>query len=556
MTTFQEFNRHQLKKENPLLSPFKAIVESAFYGNNVTPIATLAEAYENAYHEKKTIVTDILVTEPEKLGLPQGAKVLVSNDGAVVGRTSKARRIIGQPGVDEKTYQKILQEAVYEGSLKDFYSGMALVGLSEEFGVKAHLMLPKGFENNFYSWLLNFQIFTEEAAQIYEKTPELSENDIYIYADPDWQHPDFPEGLALFDPLHNVAAILGLRYFGELKKATLTLGWATAHRHGYVACHGGMKQYQFPEKTFTMAAFGLSGSGKSTITLASAQDESVPVKILHDDAFIINEKSGATTALEPAYFDKTQDYPMDSPVVDYFLTVQNVGVTLDENGKKVLVTEDIRNGNGRTVKSRLLTKNRVDFLPEKTDAIFWIMKDDAFPPLVKITDANLATLFGVTLATKRSTAENVQGDLDKLVMEPFANPFRCYPLAEDFASFKELFASGVACYILNTGFFNGKKITPKDTLGAIDEVIQGRGEFLPFEAIHDFSYLKLANHPVDFSDLAYLNKIKERLVDRLNFLNEKKVADDGYNALPQSANEEMENLILDLAEKIAAKMPH
>lgn len=29
-------------------------------------------------------------------------------------------------------------------------------------------------------------------------------------------------------PEANVAAILGLRYFGELKKATLTLAWATA----------------------------------------------------------------------------------------------------------------------------------------------------------------------------------------------------------------------------------------------------------------------------------------------------------------------------------------
>jgi len=87
-----------------------------------------------------------------------------------------------------------------------------------------------------------------------------------LYADPDWSHPDFPYGLSLFDPEHNVAAVLGLNYFGELKKATLTLAWATAHRNGFVACHGGMKQYQLPNRTFTMAAFGLSGSGKSTIT--------------------------------------------------------------------------------------------------------------------------------------------------------------------------------------------------------------------------------------------------------------------------------------------------
>src|SRR5699024_4572178 len=211
---------------------------------------------------------------------------------------------------------------------------------------------------------------------------------IYIFANPEWSHPDFPNGLALFMPEANVASILGLRYFGELKKATLTLAWATAHRNGYVACHGGMKQYQLPDKKFTMAAFGLSGSGKSTITLAKHGDK-YQVKVLHDDAFVINKEDGSTTALEPAYFDKTQDYPLTDPAVAYFITCQNVGVTLDDEGKKVIVTQDIRNGNGRTVKSRYVTPNRVDHLRSAIDAIFWIMKDDSLPPVVKIGRAHV-----------------------------------------------------------------------------------------------------------------------------------------------------------------------
>ncbi len=58
------------------------------------------------------------------------------------------------------------------------------------------------------------------------------------------------------------------------------------------------------------------------------------------------------------------------------------------------------------------------------------MKDDTLPPVVKLEDPDLAAAFGVTLATKRSTAENVIGDVDRdhLVIEPFANPFRSYPL--------------------------------------------------------------------------------------------------------------------------------
>ena len=79
------------------------------------------------------------------------------------------------------------------------------------------------------------------------------------------------------------------------------------------------------------------------------------LKYYYDDAFVISVEDGSSVALEPSYFDKTNDYPAGHREQDYFVTVQNCGVTLDENGRKVLVTEDIRNGNGRTIKSRYST---------------------------------------------------------------------------------------------------------------------------------------------------------------------------------------------------------
>ena len=72
------------------------------------------------------------------------------------------------------------------------------------------------------------------------------------------------------------AAVLGLRYFGELKKATLTLAWATAHRNGYAACHGGEKAFHFKDKDDKVFAFyGLSGSGKSTLLTQSITASSI-----------------------------------------------------------------------------------------------------------------------------------------------------------------------------------------------------------------------------------------------------------------------------------------
>ena len=69
-----------------------------------------------------------------------------------------------------------------------------------------------------------------------------------------------------------------------------------------------------------------------------------------------------------------------------------------------------RNGNGRAIKSKLWSPNRVDKIDAPVNAIFWIMKDPTIPPVVKLKGAALASVMGATLATKTSTAERVAAD--------------------------------------------------------------------------------------------------------------------------------------------------
>lgn len=545
MSSIQKLTNSKMSKHNNKFSDFRAIIESNFYGNNVHQVNSVEEAYNLAVKTSGTIITDIPVFNYEALDLPKNSKVLVNNNGSVVGRTSAARKIIGQPNVDSKELAKILREAMYLGGLKKYYSSEVIVGLDESFMLKAHIMLPKNFESTLYSYMLNFQFLNKDSQNRYTNSNKFSENELYIYGDPEWTHPDYPFGLVIFDPQHNVAAILGLRYFGEFKKATLTLAWGVAHRNGFISCHGGMKQYRFKDSAYTMAAFGLSGSGKSTITLANHNDK-YDMVVLHDDAFVISKENGMTTALEPSYFDKTQDYPMGSEAIKYYLTCQNVGVTLDEFGNKILVTEDIRNGNGRTVKSRFSTPDRVDHLKEKIDAVYWIMKDESLPPMIKINDPVLAAVFGATLATKRSSAENivVDDDANDLVIEPFANPFRSYPLKEDYSDFINLFLSQKTnCYILNTGYFNGKKVTPLDTLTSIEKVVEGQAAFRPFGTIESISYLPVEGHLPDFDDPIYANKLKQSMKNRLAFILKMNVENNGYNALPVEAEQKMREII-------------
>lgn len=548
MVTRRKFSPQAIRKDSSYFSPLKTIVETAFYENQVQSIKTVEEAYQLASVAAGTVVLDMPVIHTKELGLPSYARVLLTNSGAVVGRTAKARRIYGRDRQEDEHLLFLVRSAVYQAHQRTFYKADAVVGLDEDFMVCAHLMVPQEEINNLYSWLLNFQILDEEFKNRLRASKKYEENDIFVFFDPKWKHPDYPEGLVYFDTNHNCAVILGLNYFGELKKATLTLAWGTAARNGYVACHGGLKIFkQKTEKEDYVASFfGLSGSGKSTLTHAK-HDHKYDIKVLHDDAFIISVKDGSSIALEPSYFDKTNDYPTGHSEQDFFVTVQNCGVTLDENGRKKLVTEDIRNGNGRTVKSRFATPNRVDRIDEPINAIFWIMKDDSLPPLVKINDPLMASTMGCTLMTKRSNAENVTGLHEDLVIEPYANPFRVYPLVEDYRKFRHLFESGVACYIINTGFYMGKGISKEVSLDVIEQIVEGRAQFKPFGPLEGFEYLDYKGYAVPNFDEKYRQLIRERMQVRLNFLlafNQKYPK----TALPVGAISRLEKVLQDLED--------
>ena len=532
-------------------SKTRSIIEAAFYGNNVVKINTLKEAYDLAKNSPGTVVTDMPIYRGDEIGLERDSKVLLFNDGAVTGRYAGARRIKGEPGVDAAKLDKVVMDAVYETRWKTMYHAEVYIGLDPEFMVKAHLLIPEGEENIMYSWMLNFLYMSDAYVRMYKNSKPVGdgkEADVYIFSDPQWaptNHPDVdysclsdPLTLCYFDTNENCAAILGMKYFGEHKKGTLTMAWAIANRNGYASCHGGQKEYTLPDgRKYVASVYGLSGSGKSTLTHAKHGGK-YDIKVLHDDAFIINTDTCASIALEPSYFDKTADYPTGCEDNKYLLTAQNCSATLDENGKVQLVTEDIRNGNGRAIKSKLWSPNRVDKLDAPVNAIFWIMKDPTIPPVVKLKGSALASVMGATLATKTSSAERVAAgtDLNALRIVPYANPFRTYPLANDYEKFKKLVEEkNVDCYIINTGDFMGKKVKPADTLGILETIVEEKAEFKPWVPFSDIEIMDWEGFVPDLKDPEYVAQLKARMQDRVNAVEGFATKKDGYDKLPDEA---------------------
>lgn len=546
-------------------SKTRSIIEAAFYGNNVVKVNTLKEAYELAKNSPGTIVTDMPVYRGEEFGLERDAKVLLFNDGAVTGRYAAARRIKGFPGVDSAKLDKVAMDAIYETRWKTMYHAEVFVGLDPEFMVKAHLLIPEGEENLLYNWMLNFQYMSDEYVKMYKDSKAVGdgkEPDIYIFSDPQWvpgNRPDVdysclsdPLTLCYFDTDQNCACILGMKYFGEHKKGTLTMAWAIANRNGYASCHGGQKEYTLADGSkYVASVYGLSGSGKSTLTHAKHGDKYPAIKVLHDDAFIINADTCASIALEPTYFDKTSDYPTGCPDNKYLITVQNCSATMDSEGKIQLVTEDIRNGNGRAIKSKLWSPNRVDKIDAPVNAIFWIMKDPTLPPVVKLKGAALAAVMGATLATKTSTAERVAAgtDMNALRIVPYANPFRTYPLVNDYVKFKKLVEEkNVDCYIINTGDFMGHKCQKEDTLGILETIVEKKanftqwGPFSDIEIMNDWSG-KTGDFTPDLGDKDYVNSLKNAMQNRVNAVENFAAANEGYDKLPDEALEALKKIV-------------
>jgi phosphoenolpyruvate carboxykinase (ATP) len=178
------------------------------------------------------------------------------------------------------------------------------------------------------------------------------------------------------------------------------------------------------------------------------------------------------------------------------------------------------------------------------------MKDPTIPPVVKLKGASLASVMGATLATKRSSAERLAPGVDPnaLVVEPYANPFRTYPLVNDYEKFKALVEKrNVDCYIINTGDFMGKKVKPADTLGIIETIVEGKASFKQWGSFSDIQIMDWEGFVPDMNDKDYLAQLKARMLDRVEFVKSRDTEKGGFDKLPADALAALEKVVSELA---------
>jgi len=558
------------------ISRLRAIAETAWNTgiDKEKPIITAREAYELAIKQPNVAVTDLPMYEGvrKRLNLPEDAKIFVDNHGAIVGRKARARvfynlaplKITPNLTLTKLHIEEIIRDAIYDMQRRSrIIRASAVVGTHPDFMIRANYLTCEEDAANVFEWMTNFTPYEGETVDKYRNSAPLNVRDIFVIADPLWNSKDkfpnedftryFREGMVVVDPYHNVIFNLGMRYIGERKKGTLTLGWTSAIRLGGVACHGGIKTVDFSETEYPhlgerkIAFFGLSGSGKSSHTNSLSNGDTLPkgfkTTIHHDDAFVVFPKRKVCYVLEPTLFDKMDQRGLDHPEWKYVITAQNCAVFM-RDGKLVPVGQDLKNPNSRAMLDRDLLREYSDSTGFP-DAICWLMKDSTLPPIVRFDDLYLGLGMGATLMTKRTAAENVPvEEMKKLVFEPFANPFRVYELWRDCQAFKTLIEEGAKVYAFNSGGFWGGGFDDqgRETLVQIPlstshrlhtAVLMDELEWCPWDLLPGASIP--CNHSVDklipgYSEKydpkyvhnyeSYIHTMKDRFEQRRNYLEE------------------------------------
>jgi len=507
-------------------SPLRLTALLALAQNNEQVLDT-QPLYDRSLEMENVVVLNRAMKHPEHFGLNPGTKQIIWNHRNPVGRTARARKFLHEQDAEEKkNLITIAREAILNLQKTGSISTRAYSGLDEEFCVGLQFIGNRNYPISALSLLLNFQAFINETNyEFYRNSRQLEEPDLLMVYDPDWSHPKYEGGLVIIDRASKTIFVLGLPYFGEIKKGFLTLIWHTAisekipgtEIRRFLPIHGSICVINGK----TVIIIALSGSGKSSL---SKNAES----IAHDDAFVVSMVTGKAIILEPTFFNKTDGDNMGDETTERGLIFYNMGIVDVGDGIDV-VPKDRLVANGRVIQER--PANAVNGY-DRVDIVSLVMKDDTLPPITLINNSALFVAFGASLMTKRSLAEALKSveEQFKLVIEPFAQPFRAWRLNTEcrmFQLFLELF--NPTTVILNTGDFMGNDIElvlSRDVI--LPSLTKEQLEFVPWRIVPGkmVSLLKKGtlNHGYDkkfspkLSEKEYVARLVSRMQSRIDYL--------------------------------------
>jgi phosphoenolpyruvate carboxykinase (ATP) len=411
----------------------------------------------------------------------------------IKSRSAKKTYVVAEG--EEKT--GVMQQAIEPGraletirAVQEKVAGMDLIqvdrrmGMSPEVPLRCRLLVPTDYARIAYMW--HNMLFPSDSGQ----EPDF----LSVYV------PDWPETLIFLDVDQGYTYILGTDYPGEAKKSMLRQAMYWIKRRGGLGLHAGSKILRVagPDgklRDVGFLLFGLSGTGKTTLTLHDHGLETPERAIIKQDDVVLLARDGRAFGTEDGFYIKTEGLEPSQTVLwgaATHPTAAYENIRVDSNGKVDFLDTSLTS-NGRGVVLRRFIRGADDGIDlEKANKIVFITRrNDIIPVCARLTPEQAAAYFMLGESIETSAGDPTRAGQAK--REVGTNPFIVGSEAEEGNRILRILRENpdMQAYILNTGSVGakagsaGEKITIRVSTEIMKQIAR---ESIAWEADSDWGY--------------------------------------------------------------------
>jgi phosphoenolpyruvate carboxykinase (ATP) len=300
--------------------------------------------------------------------------------------------------------------------------------------------------------------------------------------------PEWPDKKVLVFPEMGLTIVLGSDYKGEQKKAMLRQVMYWAKTQGNLGLHAAGKILRVKRdnqlKDFGFLLFGLSATGKTTLSCHSHWLKSPETVVIRQDDVVILRRDGSAVGTEDSYYIKTDGLEPGSQPLLYAAALSPrailENVLVDPETGRVDFSDSTITSNGRAMVKRkdiAFTDNQID-IPRVDFILFITRRHDIVPPVVRLSQEWAAAAFMLGESVESSAGDPTQAGKSLRVVG--TNPFIVGSHAEEGNMFLNILKEnpGIQCFTLNTGHVGGldrgQKIKVRDSVKIIEMIAKDR----------------------------------------------------------------------------------
>jgi phosphoenolpyruvate carboxykinase (ATP) len=375
--------------------------------------------------------------------------------------------------------------------VQDTLAGMDMLQVDRRMGdnpaatLRCRLFVPKEYARIAFMW--HNMLFDSDSSH----EPDF----VSVYV------PDWPERLIFCDVNQGYTYILGSDYPGEAKKSMLRQAMSWIKRRGGLGLHAGSKilRVKGPDGALRDSGFllfGLSGTGKTTLTLHDHGLASPEQAIIKQDDVVLMTREGRAFGTEDGFYIKTEGLEPSQTVLwgaATHPTASYENIKVDPATGKVDFLDTSITSNGRGVVLRRYIKGSGDGidLPKANKIVFITRRNDVVPVCARLTPEQAAAYFMLGESIETSAGDPTKAGQAK--REVGTNPFIVGSEAEEGNRVLEILRENpdMQAYILNTGSIGAREGSPgeKVTIQVSTEIMkQIAKEGISWEKDPDWGY--------------------------------------------------------------------